>query len=384
MKVSVVISARNEYPSIVHTVHSILEDLGSFLPPSEYELVLVNNCSDESNSRRALNGTSDFLATRGMYHNGILRVMYYPVASNVGARNYGAKHARGEYVFFSDAHMFYAHGTFKRWIETIDESGGIVHPAVAWMGSYPPHKGMQYSWKLGEEAKGTWANYLVGDGNDWFYVPAMGHCSIGMKRSQFLEYGGYIENRCYGGGEMYLDTLWWMAGKTVVTDPRINCYHLSSERGYSYIHDDYIYNVFSSLYSLGADMWLERVYLNYLRKSKKDVLDKMLSDAKRDNEGRRKYVKGISVKSFNDVIRERPWDSLNDKKFGSHNSGFLVFQDSWLPLLKGTPAEEAYKNSEYQEELAKFIDENLAKYVYKRTTAMRPQSQSAPVEPSLS
>ena len=365
MKVSIVISARNEYPMIVSTVHSILEDLGSFLAPSEFEIIIVNNNSNDENERRGLGGTTDFISARGMYHTGVVKVLYYPVASNVGARNYGAQHAKGEYLFFSDAHMFYAQGTFERWIKTIDESGGIVHPAVSWMGAYPPQKGYQYSWKLGEEFKGTWNNYLVGDGDDWFYTPAMGHCSIGMSRTEFLLFQGYIENRCYGGGEMYLDTLWGMMGRCVVTEPRINCYHLSSGRGYAYNHDDYIHNIFSAAYTLGADMWLERIYLNYLRKGKKEVLDRLMESAKKGSQTRRDFIARNTIITFNDVIRERRWDFLNKERLGKTNSGMLIYQDSWIPLIKGTPAEKEYPGK-HQEELAKFVDEHLSEFVFRR------------------
>ena len=679
MIASVILSARNEYPAILFTVHAILEDLSNTLPMGEFEVILVDNLSDDRKERRGLGGTTDFLKARGMFHNGLLKTFYYPTASNVGARNFGVSKAKGKYIFFSDAHMFYAAGTFKRWIQTIDESGGIVHPAVAWIGSFPPQKGMQYSWKLGEEFKGcvdekteilakdgwkkwnevsnatefatintktkriefqkpsgitikehdgdmyqftgrsvdafltpyhrtpylsqwhrrnkkknwmekpaekisksdflplatngvikskssysdsfveligwvitegsydktpkkerititqynepnrsriikcakefgysfhlnkrkdvciaqrgsrkvfnilpekkltfefinrlsrkqleilyktmidgdgtrqknnetfiqknkgtidafqylciligkqskawyrktdetrfskdgifnvsvkkneyasgfkiekkyykgkvwcptvlngsifirrngktmpsfqTWANYLVGNGDDWFHVAAMGHCSLGMLKSQFEEYGGYIENRCYGGGEMYLDTLWWMMGSCSVTEPRINAYHLSSERGYSYHHDDYIHNVFTCAYALGADDWMERTYINYLRKNKKEVLDALWQQAIQTSEKRKQFVAKNKKKSFNEVISERPWDALNDKKFGSHNSGLLVFHDTWLPLIKGTPAEAVYPGK-HQLELEKFINEKLSAFVYRRSS----------------
>lgn len=364
MTVSVVISARNEYPSIVYTVHSILDDLSNTFPLGEYEIIIVDNLSNDRNERRGLGGTVDFLSARGAYHNGIIKVFHYPTASNVGARNFGASKAKGKYVFFSDAHMFYGAGTFKRWMQTIDECGGIVHPAVSWMGAFPPQKGMQYSWKLGEEFKGTWNNYSV-KANDWFYVPAMGHCSIGMLREQFLKFGGYIENRCYGGGEMYLDTLWWLMGSCSVTEPRINAYHLSSERGYSYFHDDYIHNVFTCAYALGADDWMERTYINYLRKGKKEVLDALWEQAKVTSEQRRQFVEENRKMSFNEMIVEKPWDKMNDTKLGSHNSGMLIYHDTWISLLDGQ-AKELYENSETQKTLDTFIREKLKEVVYKK------------------
>ena len=47
MQVSVVISARNEFPNIVHTVHSIINDLETFLDHDEFEIIIVDNGSTE-------------------------------------------------------------------------------------------------------------------------------------------------------------------------------------------------------------------------------------------------------------------------------------------------------------------------------------------------
>ena len=98
---------------------------------------------------------------RGMYPHRTLRVLYDPIAGNHSARNKGVEIARGEYIFLSDAHMAYSPGYFKYMLKAVDESGGIVHSPIGWMGSYPPEPrtkqslGFQYTIKLGEEIKGT-------------------------------------------------------------------------------------------------------------------------------------------------------------------------------------------------------------------------------------
>ncbi|MEK6884467.1 MAG: glycosyltransferase family A protein [Nanoarchaeota archaeon] len=368
MKVSIVISARNEWPQIMFTCNSILADLGSFLSPKDFEIIIVNNCSDdEKYPKRAEGGTTDFISVRGAFHNGIIKILYDPIAGNVSARNKGAKIAQGEYLFFSDAHMTYDPGCFKRMIETIDESGGIVHPAYSWMGAYPPaREGTQYSWKLGEEFKGTWNNYVAGDGKNWFYIPASGHCILGMKRKQFLDFGGYPDYlRCYGGGEVYLDSVWWMLGSNSVSEPRAHAYHLSAGRGYSYVHLDYVHNIFHSAITLGADLWAERTYLNYLRKVRKETLDQLWQEAEQEAQIKRNFVKEKSVMSFNDMIVNRPWDIKNMERLGSSNSGLLIYQDTWINMIKGTEVEVLYNQSEKQKQLAELIETKLKQFVYK-------------------
>ena len=697
MKLSIVISARSEFPAIIFTVHSILNDLETFLTPKDFEIIIVNNCSDDRDPvHTALKGTTEFLSARGAYHNGIIKILYDPIAGNVSARNKGAAIAKGNYLFFSDAHMSYSFGFFKRMIETIDETDGIVHATYSWMGAYPhTREGTQYSWKLGEEFKGcvdeeteiltiegwkrwnevsmaskfvtvntktkliefqkprdlvikkyngdmikingrsynalltpnhrclyqsewnhrnnrqdnwdiklaeelkssdylpqfslgyykkkkvysdelveligwiiaegsfnkeykfiyrgykqlakshiritqyisknrkqieyllkklkfryclvgkikkdfkiypkeseqifkilpkkeltfkfineltnaqlkilhatlvkadgidsltnknfiqvnnttldafqflcvligkisrkyfktvesykgnhfgkkdigiisvkdnkythhfklekikykgiiwcpdlkngtifirrngyvmltgnTWNPYIAGDGKNWFYIPGCGHCILGMKRQQFLDFKGYPDwLRCYGGGEMFLDSKWWMFGKPVVCEPRAHCYHLSAGRGYSYVHDDYIHNVFHSSLVLGADMWAERTKLNYLRKNRPEVIERLWKEAEQEAQEQRKFIEEKRVMTFNDMIKDQPWDKLNDEKFGSHNSGMLIYNKTWVEELKKTPeVYELWLDSELQKSLSDFIDKNLKQFCYK-------------------
>ena len=369
MKLSIVISARSEFPAIIFTVHSILNDLETFLTPKDFEIIIVNNCSDDRDPiHTALKGTTEFLSARGAYHNGIIKILYDPIAGNVSARNKGAAIAKGDYLFFSDAHMSYSFGFFKRMIETIDETDGIVHATYSWMGAYPhAREGTQYSWKLGEEFKGTWNSYIAGNGKNWFYIPGCGHCILGMKRQQFLDFKGYPDwLRCYGGGEMFLDSKWWMFGKPVVCEPRAHCYHLSAGRGYSYVHDDYIHNVFHSSLVLGADMWAERTKLNYLRKNRPEVIERLWKEAEQEAQEQRKFIEEKRVMTFNDMIKDQPWDKLNDEKFGSHNSGMLIYNKTWVEELKKTPeVYELWLDSELQKSLSDFIDKNLKQFCYK-------------------
>lgn len=376
---SVIIPARNEFPNVVHTVHSILNAWESDgYSWKDLEIIIVNNCSDEKSiddryfTHPVDFGTTSYLESRGVYVHRILRTHIDPVAGNHSARNKGAEIARGKYIFFSDAHMSYGPGFFKKMIQATEESGGLVHAAIAWMGGYPPRAGtvgMQYTLKLGEEIKGTWAPYVCGDGKKWFYIAAQGHCSVMCNRRQFLKFGGYPKiHRSYGGGEFYLDLKWWMFGSSVAVVPDAVGYHLKSYRGYVWYHDDYIHNIYNIGYALGMDEWLERAYINWIRNGRKELHDKMMDEARLEMASDRKFIEDNRVKEFNQILLERPWDKLNDERIGSHNSSILIFHDTWLAMLDTAPEsiKEYYKNSPLQKKLAKFIDENLANLVYKR------------------
>src|SRR3990167_9317404 len=371
IKLSVVIPARSEFPSIVHTFYSIMhcwEAEGH--DPKEIEIIIVDNASDDDKfPQKGTGGTTSYLEGRGAYWNRCIRILRDPIAGNHSARNKGAEIARGKYIYFSDAHMALRPGFFTSMMKTVDESGGLVHGALQFMGAYPPtdsSMGYGYSIKLGEEIKGTWNNYKVSD--KWFYVPAQGHWGVMALKEQFVRFGGYPKiHRTYGGGEFYTDIKWWLFGSSVAVEPNAIGYHLASGRGYSYDHDDYIENVLGMAYALGMDDWRERAYLNWLRRGRKEVLDEIMERSDRENRKDREFVNKHRKKTFNELIVERPWDEMNMKRHGRKNSAITVFHETWLNLLNESPvAKEAYEESKYQKGLEEFINANLSQFVYKR------------------
>ncbi len=367
--VSVIISERDEGHNNAFTIQSIVNDLETFLSPDEWEIILVENCTKDDSSWR-------FLAERGMYYHRNVRILHDPIAGNVTARNKGVKIAKGKWVFFSDAHMSYKIGSFKAMIETLKTYGGIVHPAVQWLGGYfPSDPSYQYTIKLGEKVWGTWNRCMV-SATLPFYIPVCGHCCLGVNRQEFLALGGYNNYfRCYGGGELYLDLKWWMLGKSVMSVPTAVGYHLSAGRGYSFKQDDLIHNMMLMSLALGAPAMAERIYIRYLNKKgvDKSKLDRMFADAKKESsldsavrlvkEGSQ-FPEGSRTRSFYDVICERPWDSLNLKLHGVKASLIGVYDSSWTGELEGD-ALAMFNASPLQVELGKLIRERLAEYVYK-------------------
>lgn len=373
---SVIIPARNEFPNIVHTIYSLWHAFeADGFDPNEMEIIIVNNCSTDWQDEKYKwekpgdRGTTEHLLPRGAFWARKIRVIYDPIAGNHSARNKGAEQARGKYLFFSDAHMAYKPGFFKLMFDTIDKTQGMFHGCIAWMGAYPAHptgKGCSYTLKLGEEVKGTWNNYHISQ-DHYFYIPALGHCSVGVLRKQFLEFGGYPKiHRSYGGGEFYLNLKWWMFGSSVSVHPQAVGYHLSSGRGYSWNHDDYVHNVLNIGIALGMDDWTERAYFNWLRRGNKKVLSRMYEEAKKETKKDREFIKNKRKYSFNEVLRGRPWEAKNKEMLGSGLPNISIFHTSWTDLLKESPVKEMYNNSELQRNLDKFIKEELWDWVYKK------------------
>ncbi len=377
--VSIVISARQEFPNVAHTIHSIINDLTLMgLGYGDFEIILVDNGSEDGTSTFFTYAKSNTTKSgwecsrRGMVYNGTLKILYDPVMGNVSARNRGAEFATGKYLFFCDAHIAIRPHSFERMIKAVDESGGIVHPVIEWMGAYPPVGGFQYSVKIGEKFWGTW-NRLAVSVDDWFYIPMSGHCCFCVNREQFIKWGGYNNFfRVYGGGEPYLDLKWWRMGSSAVCEPRALVYHLSAGRGYSYHYDDLMHNMALSAYTVGGMKWAERILITYLDKpsANKDIVWRLYNEAMAEGKEDFDFIEKNAPFSFDQLIyhkgecdgtkcqrSQKPpvphpmsiWDVRNEEKFGRHLSAIVIFEN-WLDKLRNPEALKIYKESIYQQD----------------------------------
>jgi glycosyltransferase involved in cell wall biosynthesis len=379
--VSIIISARNEYPQIALTIDNLMMDMWQ-AGIHNFEFIIADNGSTDPTSwffkfawKNAYAKNSQFqmpqeyqYSPRGMVHEGLLRFTYDPVFSNVGARHKAVEYAKYENVIFCDAHISVKTNTIKYALETLETYGGIVHMPVSWMGAsiFNPHPGYQYSYKVGEKIWGTWNKAAV-EPDKPFYIPVSGHCFLAVNKKQYLDFGGYDTNqRVYGGGENYLDTLYWLMGSNVMCDPRGLVFHLSSGRGYSYDTNSLIHNMILTAYTLGGYKWAERIYITYLDKGNDiKTLDKLYAEAIKEGQPKRDMIERRQIIGFEKLLginqpidcdgpeykgqkhAKRMWDIKNDELHGHHISFVAVFED-WLERLQTDRAREFFKNSLYQ------------------------------------
>lgn len=385
-EVSFIISARNEARTLAFTISNLMLDCWNS-GIEKYEFIVADNASEDETTRFwkfafdnafARNAGSQLrreykLGLRGLANEGRVRFCYDPVYSNVGARHKAVPFARYKNIIFADAHIMVKPGTVELTLSALEQYGGIIHAPVAWLGASMdhPHPGMQYSKKVGEKIYGTWNFAQVSDKP--FYIPESGHCWLAVSKKQYLDFGGYDTNQqIYGGGEPWLDTLWWLLGSTVMVHPQALVFHLSAGRGYSYNMNALIHNQMLTAYALGGHKWGERVLITYLNKAgtNKQSFKNMYALAVKRGEEKRNLVAARQVISLEELLcigkepdcdgscrgakytgranhARRVWDSKNDKLHGNHLSFVQVFEE-WLERLTEPEAIEFYKNSPYQ------------------------------------
>ena len=197
-----------------------------------------------------------------------------------------------------------------------------------------------------------------------------GHCFIAVKKKEYLDFGGYdCYQQIYGGGENYLDTLYWLLGSNVMVDPRGLVFHLSSGRGYSYNQNSLIHNMILTAYTLGGMKWAERILITYFDKvgANKDFLRQLFDQAVFEGQEKRKFIASRQKMSLEELLAidkepdcdgaeyknqrhaKRIWDIKNDELHGHHISFVTVYQD-WLERLKDPVARQLFLDSPHQKE----------------------------------
>lgn len=352
--VSIIIGSRNEEKTLPLTINALLMDIQAS-GITKYEIIVQDNGSEDETSRfftwkpsEKGNHWKYQYSPRGLVAEGKLRIFFDPVLSNVGTRNKGALHAKYENLIFADAHIGVKFGTILSTLTTLNTYGGIVHAPVSWMGASPenPQPGYQYSYKIGEKGPyGTWNKAKVADTP--FYIPLCGHCWLAVKRQEFLEKGGYpYAQRVYGGGEPYLDSVFWMTGSTSMCDPNSLVYHLSAGRDYSWHSDDLLHNSMLVSYVLGGMKYIDLVLITYINKIGylTPTLEKLYHEALEEGKPLKEWLDKNKIMTFEEMLAldkphdcegkeykgnthaMRPWDIKNQELHGKHLSFVTEFK----------------------------------------------------------
>lgn len=354
-KVSVVLTARNEFPIVVPTMLSFHEELEHH--GYQHEIIVVDNMSTDD--------TSAILRDRfrRWVRHGMLKVIEFKdKPANVLVRNVGSQAAKGEVVVLADAHLSVKVGTLDGMIRGWQAKGGLWHSCTNIWGDTQDIR--CYGYKLALEQK-FWGSLsravppeISKNPKPWpaYVVPMASHCCLLAGRDEYLEMRGYNEKfRCYGGGEPYLDLKYWLLGKKVFLYPqglfrhafgieaswrtagadkkmaspvyvkgkgiqasvKSGDQHLHYSRGYSWNNEQLHFNFMLSAYTIGGYPWLQRMYNVYYeqRKGNKRYVDD-LNDLRRQvlSEGAedRQWMAERQKCSLDDMLKDPPWDKLSD------------------------------------------------------------------------
>ena len=145
-----------------------------------------------------------------------------------GARNAGARLARGELLVFLDAHCWVPEGWLSPLVAPLeDELVGLVGPAFGSLRHGGELRGLGVTWR----DPSLDIHWLPALGPEPYRVPmTIGACQA-LRRRDFERLGGYDAGMtAWGSEDLELCVRVWLAGLDVVVQPRAAVYHLFRER----------------------------------------------------------------------------------------------------------------------------------------------------------
>lgn len=299
MDVSVIIPCCNEYPQVLFTVQSVVEELEH--TGYEYEILVVSN--------RSTDKTNEYFTglKSSLTRNGRLRFFAYEDRlSHWQAKNLGVSEASGRHLFFLDAHCILGRDTMKHLIEFADGFEGRlggVHCLIRYM--LDPHL-LEYAVKDRLQYRFCSANGHT----EPYEVPVMSTCGMLVPRSTFDEVGAWSpELGIYGGGEAYINWKMTTCGYEQWNHPQAICWHYADKRGYSWNYNDFVRNSFIAAYVVAGEDELEQEARNRLdyKKDRPEVILPMRDDVMEKCKSDRDFVASRQVTTLDAVLKQ--WES---------------------------------------------------------------------------
>lgn len=242
--VSIIIPCKNEVNNLKWTVDSIIKSKNSL----SFEILVVDDASEDK--------SSEFL------QNNISKDIYKKVtiikANNVGAaeaRNIGAKWAKGNYLFFCDAHVEVTDGWLDKLVNTLKTfNADLIAPYIADM-SNPLSVGRGQTWT--KELKVQWLLDKLIEGKE---IPIACGCAFGITKEAFDKIDGFNHLfQVWGKEDEELCLKAWLYGYKIVINPNVTVRHLFRKKHpYTVTKSNVIYNMLCIAYSHFGEERLEK------------------------------------------------------------------------------------------------------------------------------
>ena len=207
---SVVVIARDEGKELRLTLENLEDTL-----PAKSEIVVVDDGSRD--------GSADFLEGR----RGRVRLKRTAQLGVARARNFGARHSRGDVIVFVDAHIRLDQLWWQPLLEPLQNPAvAAVAPAVTDL-----RRKMRPGYGLTLAAPSLEIKWLRKKSSKPFAAPILPGCCVAMRRDRFEESGGWDEGLVVRGGvdnEFCLRL--WLLGWELLIAPGVEVRHKFRKR----------------------------------------------------------------------------------------------------------------------------------------------------------
>ncbi len=222
--ISVVVVSYNEGHYLRRTVHSLLAGL-----PADGEIIVVDDHSTDDSADSLLHGYRRVTVKRPKKRLGAVK-----------ARNFGARHARGEVIVFSDAHVEVLNDWAQPILNTLALPRiGAVGPVISMMRQ---RNAKGYGLRFVDAALNCeWGQW---QGRKPYPVPILGAGFMAMRRDVFTAIGGFDAGMImYGMEDPDLDIRLWTFGYQCLLMPQVEVAHVFRNNHPYLDWESYLHNV---------------------------------------------------------------------------------------------------------------------------------------------
>lgn len=317
MRVSVIISNRNDTAILSLTVRSVLEELKAI--PGGGEVVIVDN-SDPELYQMIADGS--FIA-RQYFHEGKVRLFRQEEPCLFTARDMAVRKALGEYILCLDGHMLVGHNMIKDLVDFLNRNRGndkigFAHAPISWCHHHESHARHDRNINAMEGELGPWGTAYKHERRiTWKGMPWICRKKFWWRING---YGALSQHEiAWGGGDMHIGTKPWLLGFenwAVPCSPGIHIGPFPKR-----VRKEYTYRLYGqsgkqitwigfliSAYVLGGEDMMRRIAPTLKKRSGLDI-DQWWDKAKALGADERRWLVANQVMSYDEYLAGRPWDA---------------------------------------------------------------------------
>jgi len=334
MKLSIIISNRNDVSMMAVTVRSCIEELRS-IGFRNAEIIVVDN-SDPDRYDLLLS-----VLPAGYRKDKLLKIYRQDFPCIFTARETAAEKASGDYILCLDSHMLAGRNAIADLVKFMDRKKddktlGFAHSPISWAHQHERHA--RHDRDMSKCELGNWGSaYKYEQTITWKGMPWICRRDWFLDREKGLNaYGALAQHRIsWGGGDMHIGIKPWLLGFknwAVPTNPFIHIgpfpkldqiagkpfatstaknfqvrdkYRIYSESG-NYPH---AFGFLVSCYILGGEAMMKRNKGPIIQRFGQFIdVDKWWDKAIELGQDEYKWLREREVMTFQDMLKNRPWD----------------------------------------------------------------------------
>lgn len=284
--VSIIIPCKNEINNIKWTLDSILNSKNKL----SFEVIVIDDGSTD--------GCCDFIGKNDYKDVKVIRTE--GVGMSTG-RNLGAKEAKGEYLFFCDAHVLVPDYWLDKLVKTLEENDAhAITPTIKIIGM--ESRGYGGTWN--EKLEFTWLGQPKKEVDE---IPFIAACAMGVKKDAFDAIDGFRNHfKVYGMEDQEICLKFWLYGYKVLIDSSVEVEHLYQIKhnyeitSFNIIHN-FIYMVYSHFNrdNLSKAIGLYKHYWGFPGALAEVMLNEAMMEERKENFNKRVYDENYFLEKFN-------------------------------------------------------------------------------------